>query len=47
MAHPNVVKVFDFDRDGDIVFMTMEYMKGRPLDEDEKNRPDAHGVDRV
>ena len=33
MAHPNVVKVFDFDRDGDIVFMTMEYMKGRPLDE--------------
>jgi serine/threonine protein kinase len=33
MAHPNVVKVFDFDRDGDIVFMTMEYMEGRPLDE--------------
>jgi len=33
IAHPNVVKVFDFDRDGDIVFMTMEYMKGRPLDE--------------
>ena len=33
MAHPNVVKVFDFDRDGDIVFMTMEYMKGQPLDE--------------
>lgn len=33
MAHPNVVKVFDFDRDGDIVFMTMEYLKGRPLDE--------------
>ena len=33
MAHPNVVKVFDFDRDGDIVFMTMEFLKGRPLDE--------------
>jgi serine/threonine protein kinase len=33
MSHPNVVKVFDFDRDGDIVFMTMEYMEGRPLDQ--------------
>ena len=33
MAHPNVVKVFDFDRDGDIVFMTMEYMEGRALDQ--------------
>ena len=33
MAHPNVVKVFDFDRDGDIVFMTMEFLKGKPLDE--------------
>ncbi|MCK7583473.1 MAG: protein kinase [Chromatiales bacterium] len=33
IAHPNVVKVFDFDRDGDIVFMTMEYMEGRPLDD--------------
>lgn len=33
MAHPNVVKVFDFDRDGDIVFMTMEYMEGRSLDQ--------------
>ncbi len=33
ISHPNVVKVYDFDRDGDIVFMTMEYMEGRPLDE--------------
>lgn len=33
IAHPNVVKVFDFDRDGDIVFMTMEYMEGRSLDQ--------------
>ena len=33
MAHPNIVKVFDFDRDGDIVFMTMEYLEGRPLDD--------------
>ncbi|MBI3560582.1 MAG: protein kinase [Gammaproteobacteria bacterium] len=33
IAHPNVVKVYDFDRDGDVVFMTMEYLEGRPLDQ--------------
>ncbi len=33
IAHPNVVKVYDFDRDGDIVFMTMEYLEGKPLDQ--------------
>jgi len=33
IAHPNVVKVYDFDRDGDTVFMTMEYMEGVPLDQ--------------
>lgn len=33
MAHPNTVKVFDFDRDGDDVFMTMEYLEGDPLDQ--------------
>ncbi len=32
LAHPNVVTVFDFDRDGDVVYMTMELLKGRPLD---------------
>ena len=32
IAHPNIVSVFDFDRDGDTVFMTMEYMEGQPLD---------------
>lgn len=33
IAHPNIVNVHDFDRDGDTVFMTMEYMEGTPLDE--------------
>jgi len=33
IAHPGTVKVYDFDRDGDIVFMTMEYMVGKPLDQ--------------
>lgn len=32
IAHPNIVTVFDFDRDGDTVFMTMEYLDGQPLD---------------
>ncbi len=32
LAHPNVVTVFDFDRDGDAVSMTMELLEGRGLD---------------
>jgi hypothetical protein len=33
LAHPNIVRVFDFDREGeDLYFMTMEYLSGRPLD---------------
>ncbi len=31
LAHPNVVTVYDFDRDGDTVYMTMEYLTGAPL----------------
>lgn len=31
LSHPNIVKVFDFDKDGDVFFMTMEYMAGTPL----------------
>lgn len=32
LAHPNVVTVGDFDRDGSNVFMTMELLDGEPLD---------------
>jgi len=32
LAHPNIVTVYDFDRDGDMVFMTMECLTGQPLD---------------
>jgi serine/threonine protein kinase len=32
IAHPNIVNVHDFDRDGDTVYMTMEYMEGQSLD---------------
>ena len=32
LAHPNIVTVFDFDRDADTVYMTMEYLEGDSLD---------------
>jgi serine/threonine protein kinase len=32
LAHPNIVNVHDFDRDNEMVFMTMEYLEGAPLD---------------
>jgi len=31
LSHPNIIKVYDFDRDGTHVFMSMEYLQGRPL----------------
>lgn len=31
LAHPNIVTVYDFDRDGPMVYLTMEYLKGKPL----------------
>jgi hypothetical protein len=33
LAHPNIVTVFDFDRDGDSVFITMELLRGQSLEE--------------
>ena len=32
LAHPNVATVYDFDREGDAVYMTMELLNGRSLD---------------
>ncbi len=31
LAHPNIVRVYDFDRDGSTVYMTMEYLAGKSL----------------
>ncbi len=33
LAHPNVATVYDFDRDGNTVFMTMEFLQGKPLNQ--------------
>jgi len=32
LAHPNIVTVHDFDRDGSVIFMTMELLDGQGLD---------------
>jgi serine/threonine protein kinase len=31
LAHPNIVNVYDFDRDGTVVYMPMEFLKGESL----------------
>lgn len=33
LAHPTIATVYDFDRDGELVFLTMELLRGKPLDE--------------
>ncbi len=32
LSHPNIVTVHDFDRDGDVIYMTMEMLVGKGLD---------------
>lgn len=39
LAHPNIVPVYDFDRAGDLVFMTMELQRGASLEKIIKNHP--------
>lgn len=41
LSHPNIIKVFDFDRDGGHVFMSMEYLQGKPLNHLIKEYPDG------
>jgi serine/threonine protein kinase len=31
LSHPNIVRVHDYDRDGDLAFFTMEYLRGLSL----------------
>ena len=32
LAHPNIVLVHDFDRDGDVIYMTMQLLDGKDLE---------------
>ena len=48
LAHPNIVTVYDFDRDEDMVYMTMEFLTGRSLsDYIEEHRFEAADLDDV
>lgn len=53
LSHPNIVTVYDFDRDGDTAFITMEYIDGVELkDHLRKNKRMPHDkamyvIDRV
>ncbi|MFT4584039.1 MAG: serine/threonine protein kinase [Gammaproteobacteria bacterium] len=33
LAHPNIATVYDFDRVGGVIFITMELLEGTPLDD--------------
>ena len=41
IAHPNIVSIFDFDKDGDIPYMTMELLEGRELTRVLRDHPDG------
>ena len=44
LSHPNIVRVYDFDRDGDYVFMSMEYLVGKPLTQTIKESISTGGI---
>lgn len=37
LSHPNIVTVYDFDRDGETAFITMEYIEGKELKDHLRN----------
>lgn len=43
LAHPNIVRVYDFDRAGDMVYMTMELLEGDALDNVFRKNPEGLG----
>jgi len=47
LAHPNIATVFDFDRDGDLVYITMEQLAGKPLDDVIREHPQGLPRDQV
>ena len=45
IPHPNIMAVYDFDREGDTVFMSMELLDGKPLDDYLKEHPEGVSVE--
>jgi len=51
LAHPNIITVHDFDRDGDVFMMVMEFLQGKTLSRaiiqsgKRKALPQAQGID--
>ena len=41
IAHPNIVSIYDFDKDGDVPYMTMELLEGKDLAELLKQYPNG------
>jgi len=41
LAHPNIITVYDFDRDGENIYMTMECLEGQSLDEVIRNNKEG------
>lgn len=44
LAHPNIATVYDFDRFGSMVYMTMQLLEGKPLNEFIKDDVPAGGL---
>lgn len=47
LAHPNIATVYDFDRQGSLVYLTMEVLTGSPLDDFIKDHPTGLAPERV
>jgi serine/threonine protein kinase len=45
LAHPNIVTVYDFDRDGDLIYLTMEELTGQSLGDFLKQRDELVKLD--
>lgn len=45
LAHPNISTVYDFDRDDNLVYLTMEMLQGDPLNEFIRKNP--NGIPRI
>ena len=47
LAHPNIATVYDFDREGSLVYLTMEVLTGSPMDDFIRYHPGGLPANRV